>query len=180
MNRCSGMRILYFLLVLLIIFPATLLAKDMIVTLQDGRNVLLKEDGTWSFIENTESEDNNSPEMVSESPLSFLKADTKIIPKNPEEEKSKDKVRLILHIKNNTSDLIKKWKTTMTVKDPFGEQLFKVRLTSSASNINPLETKKISFDFKDDPKTNRDPYDILMIHNPEVLDIELTDFEITS
>jgi hypothetical protein len=174
------MRIIYFLLVLLFIFPATLLAEDMIVSLQDGRKVLLKEDGTWSFIEENESEDSNPSEKVSESPLSFLKADRKIIPKNPEEEESKDKVRLILHIKNNTNKLMKAWKAKMTVKDPFGEKLFKVRLTSGSRSIGPNETKEIPFDFKDNPENKRDPYDFLMIYNPEVLKIELSEFEIAS
>ncbi|MCH7760673.1 hypothetical protein IIA15_04625 [candidate division TA06 bacterium] len=166
------------LIAFLFLFPTSLLTEELIATLPDGRKALLKEDGTWTFVQGASNEDPNSPEMGPLPSISFLKVERKLIPKNPKVKGSMDRVQLALHLHNNTEERIKKWKATMTVKDPFGEQLFQVRLTGGSSPIGPRKTKKVSFEWKDDPEEKREPYDYLMIYNPDVLKIELSEIEI--
>ena len=167
------------LLSLFILFPMTLLSEDLIATLPDGREVLLMEDGTWTFIQEGTDEETTSPEMGPLAEISFLKVERKIIPKDPDTQGSVDRVQLTLHLQNNSGERIKAWRAVMTVKDPFGEQLFKVRLTSGASPIGPGKMKKVSFEWKDDPEENRDRYDYLVMYNPDVLKIELSEIETT-
>lgn len=168
------------LFLFLFLFPANLFSEDLIATLSDGRKVLLKEDGTWTFVQESTGEETTPLEMGPPTEISVVKAERKTIKKNLNEEGSMDQVQLSLHIQNNTGEKIKAWKATMTVKDPFGEQLFKARLTSGTSPIGPGETKKVSFAWKDDPEEDREPYDYLMIYNPEALKIDLSEIEIAN
>ena len=172
------MKISGFLIALLSLYPLPLHPEDLTATLPDGRQVLLREDGTWSFIEPKVSSDTTIPHMGPLPPLSSQKAETKVIPKDPDDENSRDRVQLTLHIYNNSEEKVRAWKAILTVKDPFGEQLFKQRLTSGSSSIEPKETKKITFEWKDDPEEKREPYDYLLIYNPDVLKIELSEIEI--
>ena len=147
------------------------LCKDLTATLEDGRKILLKEDGTWEFV--SEKKEVSKGEV-----LTLERFKMKYVPQDYESDRYSDEVRLILFVKNNSNKEIKAWKALMTGKNPFEEELFTCNLTSGASNIKPGKTEKATFGWEDNPFIDGQPYDKLMSYSEENLKIELSDIEV--
>lgn len=145
--------------------------KDLTATLEDGRKVLLKDDGTWEFI-SKQGEVNNGGILTLER---FKK---KYIPQDYKNNRYSDEVQLILFVKNNSDKEIKAWKATMAVKNAFGELLLTSNLTSGASNIKPEKIEKATFGWEDNPFIDGEPYDKIMPYSEENLKIELSNIKV--
>lgn len=143
--------------------------KDLTATLEDGRKVLLKEDGTWEFM---------SKQLTKKDVLSLESFIKVPIATDPMAGIYSDKVRLSLFVRNNTEKVIKGWKATMIVKNAFGDILFKTKLIAGQSKIESGEVEMADFSWEDNPFIPNEPYDHLVSYSDENLKIELSDIQV--
>ena len=145
--------------------------KNLMATLDDGRKVLLKENGTWEFI--------SERKITSKGDILTLESfQKKVLYQDYDIGRYQDRVVLTLFVKNNSEREIKGWRALMTVKNPFGELLFDCELTAGDQKIKPGKTEKADFGWEDNPFIHDQPYDKLMGYSEENLKIELSNIQV--
>lgn len=88
------------------------------------------------------------------------------------------KVKLTLHVKNNTSKRISAWRVVLVVKNSFGDQLLKGKITDGTANIFPGEIGEASFAWEDNPFLDGEPYDKLTAYSKENLKLSMIDIKL--
>ncbi|MBT5307562.1 MAG: hypothetical protein HON76_22160 [Candidatus Scalindua sp.] len=163
------------ILIISIIIACTILpttfAEDINTTTKDGRAVILHDNGTWEFIKET-------PEQREIEPISIEDFDKIHLPENPDISRYVNSVRLTLMIKNNTDKLIKAWRATLAVENPFGDILFRIQLTDGTANIKPRQIEKANFDWEDNMFITDEPYDQLLSFDKGNLKLKLSEIKI--
>lgn len=85
---------------------------------------------------------------------------------------------LTLRVRNTGDVAISAWRAMVVVRDPFGEELFRARLTAGRTDvIAPGATEPATFEFSDDPSVEVEPYEHLAAYAPANLRIELTEIQ---
>lgn len=72
-----------------------------------------------------------------------------------------DQSRLRLEVANRTDQAVAAWRAVAVFTDPFGDELFRIQLTSGQADIAPGETKEATFAFDDNPFIPEEPADHL-------------------
>lgn len=88
--------------------------------------------------------------------------------------------RLILTTRNNTSEFISSWRVMAYFTDPFGDEMFKIQLTSGKANIPPGETSEVSFDFEDNRLLDKEPFDHLASYDANKIHIRLDSIRVVN
>jgi hypothetical protein len=110
--------------------------------------------------------------------LELVSFQTKRLPVDYEASRFSPEAVLELSVRNNTSQRIKAWKALLTVKNAFGDVLFRVRLTDGTANIESGQSKKASFGWEDNQFIDGEPYDKLVAYSKENLRLELTEIQL--
>jgi hypothetical protein len=152
------------------ILPTTF-AEDINTTTKDGRAVILHDNGTWEFIKET-------PEQREIEPISIEDFVKEHLPENPDINRYSNYVQLTLMIKNNTEKLIKAWRATLVVENPFGDILFRIQLTDGTASIRPRQIEKANFAWEDNMFINDEPYDQLLSYDKDNLKIKLSEIKV--
>ena len=113
-------------------------------------------------------------------PISVVGQAVELLPINTNQNRFSKVARLTLTIRNNTSQAISAWRAQVYFTDPFGEDMFQIRLTSGMADISPTGTSEARFDFKDNYLTDGEPYDDLAQFDENAIGIRLEDIRVVN
>ena len=136
--------------------------------------------GCFAYVESVITEG-----LIRKSNLELINFEMKHYYKNYNLLECVPKVILILTVKNNTLKIIKTWRAHITIKNIFGDILFKSLVSGEFSNIEVNEDKKVRFLWDTDqlkiwkiPWMNDELYDKLIGCSKDNLKITITDVEL--
>jgi len=140
---------------------------DQIATTDDGRKVLLKDNGTWEYVETSEGM------LVSITDWNVVR-----LTEDYDVGRYSDEARLTLSVKNETDKLIKGWRLFIEVRNAFGDLMGKLTLTGGQSRIEPGQTINATFAFEDNQFLDGEPFDYLTSYNKDTMTIDLVEAKV--
>jgi len=140
---------------------------DQEATTAEGRKVLLRDNGTWEYVEVSE-----------QVPLSIADWNVAKMPVDYEKKRHSEEAWLLLIVKNETNAPVKGWRVVLQAKNAFGDTLGKLQLTGGQSKIGPGETTDAMFAFEDNPFIAGEPFDYLTSYDKDTMTIELADAKV--
>ncbi len=69
---------------------------------------------------------------------------------------------LLLHVRNDTDYLVKRWHAMVVVRDSTGVELFRVAIEKERADLAPGERSRVEMQFADRPDVPGEPYDHLL------------------
>jgi len=132
----------------------------------EGKNVLLKDDGTWAYIKDTEQK------------LALIDFDVINRDINYDESRYKKDVVLNLKIKNISGFKIIGYRVNIKITNGFGDLLHTLQLTSGKSVLENNEIDDANFVFEDNQFIDNEAYDNLSAYSKDNLIISISDSKI--
>ncbi len=132
-------------------------AQDLTGVTNDGRQVLLKPDGTWQFIEQQEFE------------LSIIDFEISKRNKDTSAGRYSNDATLSLLIKNETDKNIIGWRINLEISNAFGDSLHTVQLTSGDSDLLSGEKQESLFRWDNNQFIDDEIYDTLALYSKSML-----------
>jgi len=133
--------------------------ENLIATTSEGRKVILKDDGTWSYME--EAEQN----------LTIVDFEVILREKNYKESRYNKDAVLILKVKNTSGQKISGYRINIQIQNGFGDILHTLQLTSGNSNLDNDEIEDANFVFEDNQFIDSEVYDSLSAYSKKNLKI---------
>lgn len=118
--------------------------------------------------------------VKAQDPIEVVDQRTELLTEDIMNGRAMDEVVLYLTIANRTDAHVSAWRAVAVFADPFGDEMFKIRLTSGQANIPPGETKDARFAFEDNPYINDEAADQLAQYDAEKLTITLEDIRVVN
>ena len=87
---------------------------------------------------------------------------------------------LTMFVRNNSSARITAWRVMATFTDPFGDEMFKIQLTSGNTSIAPRDIAEARFSFEDNQFIDDEPYDNLASYAASNIKITLDDIRVVN
>lgn len=115
---------------------------------------------------------------TAQDPIEIIDQRTELLAEDIMSGRAMDEVVLYLTIANRTDTHITAWRAVAVFADPFGDEMFKIQLTSGQANIPPGETRDARFAFEDNPYINNEAADQLAQYDAEKLTIEFQDIRV--
>lgn len=137
-------------------------------TTEDGKQVILKDDGTWALADQRQAS----------IPLSLAKFDVVKRDKDYDAGRYNEDALLVLTIQNDSDQIVKAYKLTVEVHNAFGDVMHTLHLTSGDSMINPHETEDATYKFDDNPFIDDEVYDSLTSYSVDNLSIVITEAKV--
>ena len=103
---------------------------------------------------------NTFPEC-SEPEISVVGKRINLLGENYDLNRYSSEAELTLVIRNNCTVAVSAWRAVFTFIDPFGDEMFKVQLTSGKADIRPRDTEVARFTWEDNQFLSDEPYDYL-------------------
>jgi hypothetical protein len=149
---------------LILLAVATFALSDQFATTEDGRKVLLLDDGTWEYQETSTA-----------APLSLVGWAVNKQKADIENHRFNDYVILVLTVRNETALPVKGWRLIVEAHNAFGDMLGQLQLTGGTSKIEVGGTTVGFFIFEDNPFINGEPYDYLTAYDKDTMSLEVTE-----
>jgi hypothetical protein len=140
--------------------------EDLIATTPEGKKVILKEDGTWSYIKEIEQK------------LSIIDFDIFLRDKNYDENRYNKDVVLNLKVKNTSGFKISGYRINIQIENGFGDLLHTLQLTSGNSVLDIDEVDDANFVFEDNQFIDDEVYDNLSAYSKNNLMITIIDSKV--
>lgn len=69
---------------------------------------------------------------------------------------------LIVYVKNNTHQLVKRWQAILVARDSSGHEMFRVAVEKDSADLEPQEIARVELQFENRPEVPGEPYDHLL------------------
>lgn len=150
------------LFLFLFLFNSFFIFCDIKAITNDGKEVILKDDGTWQYVKNIKME------------LSLIDFNFMLREKDYNKDRYSNDVVIEFLLKNETDKIIKGYKILIEVKNSFGDLLNILEMISGDSILNVNESKADCFLFEDNQFIDDEVYDNFTVYNKENLILTLT------